>query len=126
MWKCANCRTENPDDMSTCSVCGKMKGANVTVEASGRKKDNCFAAVGTTAKSFTANVLLVVAALVWIVGVICAVLTIVQSFVLALAVAAGFGLAGLMCMCMAELFQNVANIAASLQSLTITQTEYRE
>lgn len=127
-WKCPNCRTVNASNSTICSGCGKEKGTYVpeTSKAKVSQKHNCFKVTGYSGECLAATLLYGCAAVIWIAGIICTIMTIPQNLLLGLGILAGFGVVGLIPVCTAELFQNVADIAATLQNMTITQTEYRE
>ena len=74
----------------------------------------------------TANMLFCIAVIVWVAGIICAVFAAMRSLVLTMAVLAGFGVAGLVCMCRAELFQRIEDMAAILESMQKARMPYRD
>ena len=135
MWTCANCRTRNSDADQQCCACGKHKDflpidntqSNAArLNQKSTKHDNKFKVSGTTGKSLGASICTVCAVIIWIVFGIYGLVLIGRDGVAGLVVLVAGAITGLGIMATAEVFQNIADIAASLRSMSITQTEYRD
>ena len=135
MWICTACRAWNDDADQLCSACGKEKTLtpNVTtmsnsarLNQNSNRHDNKFKVSGATGKSLGASICTVCAVITWIALGLCGLFLLSQDGIIGLAVLAGGAITGLVMMAAAEVFQNIADIAASLRNMTITQTEYRE
>ena len=146
MWECTKCGDYNPDYARECGHCHASKDGTSTgysrpkasismPKSTANAKRNVFSAQGHTGESGAAAFLDIICWIIWIGGGIASVVMslvpnrygeVTLNFGMFLLFAVLFFVAGLTYKFMAELFQNIATIAASVKDMTITQTEQHE
>jgi hypothetical protein len=139
---CPNCKKgkdgKSQSRYSPASIASRVSSstvANSNAAANTSTSRNYYKAQGSTGYSHGASFMNICSWIIWIGGGLASILLSLTfdrygdivglNFGSLITYALVFGIAGFTYMVLGELFQNIANIAASLQNLTITQTEYR-